>query len=158
MSIFEIISDYLNKDNKLIRNYLVELNNKNLLFGIFCYEIPMGSGRMVVIYDDKKNIGVLFKSNSDEVVCYQSGVSLKVSQSLGNQLYQRLYKLHIRESIIYKDISKILNIDETLLKERLEEFDCIKDNTLDLISLNSLYDYYDKNFNFESINKLTTFV
>jgi len=40
----------------------------------------------------------------------------------------------------------VFNIDRTELEERFEEFDILKENKIDIIRLNSLYDFYNKTF------------
>lgn len=46
-----------------------------------------------------------------------------------------------------------LGLSKKDLTERLEEFDVIKNEKIDLISLNHLFDYLGKDYNVESIRK-----
>lgn len=64
---------------------------------------------------------------------------------LCEELYNRIDKIYKLTHKILYDISVIVGINE--VNDRIEEFDVIKDNKLDLISLNSLFDYYGKEFN-----------
>lgn len=64
---------------------------------------------------------------------------------LCTELYNRIAKIYNLTNKVVCDVNLIVGINE--IYDRLEEFDVIKDNKLDLISLNSLFDYYGKEFN-----------
>lgn len=69
------------------------------------------------------------------------------------ELYNRLDYIYKLTNKVYCSVRNIIDPSNIKLeseqetKDRLEEFDVIKDNKLDLISLNSLFDYYGKEFN-----------
>lgn len=51
-------------------------------------------------------------------------------------------------------LCKLLKVSEYEMIERIEEFEIIKNNDIDLISVNNLYDYYNKRFIEEDFSKL----
>jgi len=62
-------------------------------------------------------------------------------------------EMQIQLSKITK-ICKYFDIKRKELEERFEEFEVVKNNKIDMISLNSLFDFYDKYFDEELINKV----
>lgn len=59
------------------------------------------------------------------------------------KLYQELKRIYERTEYLKRKLSFIPKAE---LDERLEEFEVIKDNKIDMISLNSLYDFYNQKF------------
>lgn len=51
-------------------------------------------------------------------------------------------------------ICKYFDITRKELEERFEEFEVVKNNKIDMVSLNSLFDFYDKYFDEDLLNKI----
>lgn len=51
-------------------------------------------------------------------------------------------------------LCNLIKVNSKEMVERIEEFEIIKDNNIDLISVNNLYDYYNKRFIEEDFYKL----
>lgn len=66
---------------------------------------------------------------------------------------KQLSRLRINLNSLVHKLSIIFDISNKESKDRLEEFEVIKDYQIDYISLESLYDFYKKEFNKEQFEK-----
>lgn len=100
-----------------------------------------------VLIDDKKFF--INVNNTDCPSLYISGDGgyLPIIKEIGPELKLRVYKeltrIYDRSEYLKRKLSFIPKED---LLDRLEEFEVIKDNQIDMISLNNLYDFYNKKF------------
>lgn len=100
-----------------------------------------------VLIDDRKFF--INVNNTDCPSLYISGDDgyLPIIKEIGPELKLRVYKeltrIYDRSEYLKRKLSFIPKED---LLERLEEFEVIKDNQIDMISLNNLYDFYNKKF------------
>lgn len=80
----------------------------------------------------------------------------KISPELNKSLYQSIMKAYINRYNISNIIMFNLDITKEEAIERIEEFDIIENSEVNLISLNSLFDYYNITFDLKDI--ISTFI
>lgn len=112
---------------------------------------------IVIDYNKIQFKGLDLEFDINEFYCY---VSVYIGEERIENSNTNLYialKDRIGKSIslliLARRVTKVKLRDREEIKERLEEFDVIKDNKIDLISLNNLVDYYECEFDEEVIKK-----
>lgn len=126
-------------DNHSIPGYTTQhilLNNKSIT-------ITRDSVQVINQYSD-----FTYFFGIDNVKQYCSLNSKKELFLLSSSIYKRTLKFTRTFNYIGFKIDDIIQLDtfNKVLLERMDEFEVIKDNKLDLISLNSLFDYYNQDF------------
>lgn len=116
---------------------------------------------IVIDYNKIQFKGLDLEFDINEFYCYAS-IYVEYSnrdeciEKQNTNLYIALQNRGEKSSFLLSLIRKLTKVklkDREEIKERLEEFDVIKDNKIDLISLNNLVDYYDCEFDEEVIKK-----
>ena len=117
--------------------YTILLNNKSIT-------ITRDSVQVINQYID-----FTYFFGIDNVKQYCSVDSKEELFLLVSSIFKRTLKFTRTFNYIGFKIDDIIQLDtfNKVLLERMDEFEVIKDNKLDLISLNSLFDYYNQDFN-----------
>lgn len=96
-------------------------------------------------------IQVINTQTTQHLPCTRSATHSK-NIAIGKKLYNELERIYKNNETLINNLSVVMFSSiigsRKLIKERIEEFEIIKDDKIDPISLNSLYDFYGKEFDY----------
>lgn len=96
-------------------------------------------------------IQVITTQKTQHLTCTRSARDFK-NIAIGKKLYNELERIYKNNDTLLNSLSVVMFSSiigsRKLIKERIEEFEIIKDDKIDPISLNSLYDFYGKEFDY----------
>lgn len=73
-----------------------------------------------------------------------------VSNDIAKDLFELLLKQYTNYQVLVRRLLSLVNQSEIYIKDKIEEFEVIKDHKIDFISLESLYEYFELKFNMNS--------
>lgn len=109
----------------------------------------IGSSSYLFTLNEKITFGSVYKiirTNLEDCVTYTlllsgSNVTIPINYLLLSQLYERVSIINHNNNH-FRELLHELKLSEKELLERIEEFEVVKNGKIDLISLDSLFDFY----------------
>jgi len=137
--------------NKVIKDLINYYKEQSFNF----YLISPPTPDMSVIYE-VDNIKVYM--HHDNLKIWVNRTELKCDGDLIYKLYNILSRIYNNTWNLRKEISwNIFHRSGQLIEmDRFEEFEVIKNNKIDYINLNRLYDFYEADFNEERVKEIVT--
>ena len=152
------LGSLFNKNSKDIYNdylYIKELIDKykDQDVNVDIYDHTSSNNYWVILKYGDANFSVSCLRNDVDIryKFFIEGEQKRVDIKLVKQLYSILSTLHFSTERFCELISKV--IGEKVDQDRIEEFGVVKNNKIDYISLNSLFDFYEKPFDKEKVEE-----
>jgi len=164
----EGIIDFYKKDTKVAEQLLDMLNIQIITPYYISSSNVDGIYTTSIISNDNKTIKREIHGHVDRIIkIFIDDREINISKSLASKISDRVGIIYVTTDGFFSylihhkiiDISKLPNTNtigdiKNELKDRFMEFDVIKNNQIDILSLESVFKFYDMNFTEEIKNKI----
>lgn len=144
----KFIDQTLSKDNKCLQYYIDIFSQYD-----YCDEITTTNNYSISFNKYKDILYLSWNQYSERGTITLGPRKLVFTGTIFNTLYTSMRRIYDNKLKLERYLVEILNEDYDIIIERIVEFDLIKDNMLDIISLNNLFDFYNHEFDEDKIRK-----
>lgn len=144
----KFIDKALSKDNKCIQYYIDIFSQYD-----YCDDITTTNNYSISFTKYKDTLHLTNWSNMQSTITLGNR-KLVFTDDIFDTLYVSMRRIYDNRLKLERYLVEILNQEYDEILERIIEFDLIKDNKLDIISLNNLFDFYNHDFNESLVDSL----
>lgn len=165
----DFLFSIFDKDNKKIQSYINIFNNQD--YNFFIKIIFGNSSTKYVLTQYTQTLEIIYYGSGTDSTIYYGSERLKISKKLQDDLFKSMRRISENNNLLFSVIYYYIftntfnDFDDSLpvidryrlgrydtnkkeeLLDRIDEFGVIKDYKLDIISINNLFDFYDRPFN-----------